>query len=189
MNLFWTPPTLETDRLWLRPFCLADVAAVFEYSSDPALTEYTLWETHETPADSLAFVNDYAVSRYAEEVPEPLGIFTKDRPEWAIGSVGCYWTSQPHLSMEVGYALARSHWGRGLATEAARAVVGHAFAEYPVERMQARVFVGNRASMGVVRKLGMTLEGTLRRCVCRRGRFWDLQYHSVLRHEWESESG
>jgi ribosomal-protein-alanine N-acetyltransferase len=185
MIVTWTPPTLETDRLWLRPFTVADAEAVFAYASDPAMTTHTLWESHETIDDAVAFVRDYARSRYFEQVPEPLGIFLKSRPDWAVGALGCHWASQPHGTMELGYSLGRAYWGLGITTEAARAVVGHAFAGYAVERVQARVFVENVASARVCEKLGMTHEGTLRHAVYRRGRFWDVRFYAILRHEWE----
>ena len=65
MTLDWTPPTLETDRLILRPVMPADATAVFLYSSNPAVTRFTLFETHQTLDDSRWFAEEYTRSRYA----------------------------------------------------------------------------------------------------------------------------
>ena len=56
MNLDWRPPTLEIPRLILRPVTPADAAAVFLYASNPAVTRFTLFETHQTIDDSRWFV-------------------------------------------------------------------------------------------------------------------------------------
>jgi [ribosomal protein S5]-alanine N-acetyltransferase len=70
-------------------------------------------------------------------------------------------------------------------TEAATAVLQYVFEEYAVERLQARVFVGNDASERVLQKLGFTREGVLRSLVLRRGRWCDIIMHSLLWMEWE----
>ena len=176
---------LETDRLLLRAVEESDLDAVYAYASNPNMTHFTLWETHQSPEDTLTFVRDYAQSRYREQVPEPYGIVVKaDREPRVVGSLGCFWTSQPNGSMELGYALAEPYWGRGLVVEAARAVVDHTFRTYAVERLQARVMEGNVASLRVLEKLGFRFEGTLRSLLYRRGRYWDVHHFAVLRDEW-----
>jgi [ribosomal protein S5]-alanine N-acetyltransferase len=185
--LDWTPPTLETDRLILRPITPADAASVFLYCSNPAVTRFTLFETHQTIDDSRWFCEDYARSRYASREPDPFGIVLKADPlGTVVGALGAHWASQPNLTMEFGYSIAEPHWGRGLVAEAARAVIEYVFEEYATERLQARVFVGNDASERVLRKLGFTREGVLRSLVLRRGRWWDIVMYSLLRSEWEA---
>ena len=66
---------------------------------------------------------------------------------------------------DIGYVLARPHWGRGLMTEAGRAIVDLAFADPAVYRVWAVCDADNAASARVMEKLGMTLEGTLRRWI------------------------
>lgn len=187
MSLEWAPPVLETDRLILRPITAADAPAVFLYASNPNLTRFTLFETHETIDDSRWFTTDYVRSRYASREPDPFGIVLKDDPvPTVIGSLGAHWASQPNGTMEFGYAIAEPYWGRGLVAEAARALVRYVFTEYAVVRLQARVILGNDASERVLAKLGFTREGVLRSFVLRRGRFWDVVMYSLLRAEWEA---
>jgi RimJ/RimL family protein N-acetyltransferase len=187
VSLDWAPPVLETDRLILRPITAADAPAVFLYASNPNLTQLTLFETHQTIDDSLWFTTDYVRSRYASREPDPFGIVLKGDPvPTVVGALGAHWVSQPNGTMELGYSIAEPYWGRGLVAEAVRAIVGYVLTEYAVERLQARVILGNDASERVLQKLGFTREGVLRSFVLRRGRYWDLAMYSMLRGEWET---
>jgi RimJ/RimL family protein N-acetyltransferase len=187
VSLDWAPPVLMTERLVLRPVTAADAPAIFHYASNPNLTRFTLFETHQTIDDSLWFATDYVRSRYASREPDPFGIVLKVDPvPTVIGSLGAHWVSQPNGTMEFGYAIAEPYWGRGLVAEASRALMRYVFTEYAVERLQARVIVGNEASERVLAKLGFTREGVLRSFILRRGRYWDVAMYSLLRGEWEA---
>lgn len=182
----WRPPTLETARLVLRPFADADAGPLFPLASNPAVTRYTLWEAHRTTDDTLVFVGDYARSRYAEGVPEPLAVcFKADPQRKPVGAVGVFWASQPNRAMELGYWLGEPFWGQGLTAEACRVVLDHAFATYAPVRIQARVIAGNDASGRVLEKLGFREEGTLRSALVRRGQVEDVRMFSRLKAEWE----
>ena len=186
MTPAWTPPTFETERLILRPIVPADAPAVFLYASNPAVTRFTLFETHQTIEDSRWFTHEYVRSRYVNREPDPFGLVLKSDPlRTVIGAMGIHWASQPNLVMEFGYSLAEPYWGRGLVAEAAGPILRYVFEEYAVERLQAQVFVGNDASERVLQKLGFAREGVLRFLIERRARRWDIVMYSLLRSEWE----
>jgi ribosomal-protein-alanine N-acetyltransferase len=184
----WRPPILTTPRLTLRPFHDGDAEPLFEHARNPNVTRFTLWDHHKTVAESLAFVRDYALLRYREGTPEPYAVtlISDSRP---IGSCGVFWASQPNRTMELGYWLAEPCWGKGIAVEASRAVIGMAFRDYEPERIQARVIVGNTASSRVLEKLGFHHEGILRSSLYRRGKYEDLLFYSLLRTEWDDGPG
>ena len=185
MSHWWTPPILETERLVLRAVTEADADAVFAACSNPNVTRFVLFDTHTTLDDSLAFVRDFASANYDEMIPDPFAITLRhDADPRLLGALGCHWVSQPHHTMELGYWLAEHLWGRGLATEAARAVLGFVFRNYPVERIQARVIAGNPASGRVLQKVGFSLEGRHRSVFFRHGQFVDAEMYSILRGEW-----
>jgi [ribosomal protein S5]-alanine N-acetyltransferase len=188
VSLDWKPPILETERLILRPITPEDAPAVFDYASNPNMTRFTLFETHQTIDESRWFVNDHVRSRYACKEPDPFAITLKGEPDRMVGALGAHWVSQPNGTMEMGYALAEPHWGKGLVVEAAAAVIGYVFTEYAVERLQARVFVGHNPSERVLQKLGFTREGVLRSLIFRRGAWHDLVIYSLLREEWEGRA-
>jgi ribosomal-protein-alanine N-acetyltransferase len=176
----WNPPILETERLLLRPLEPSDAAAIFEYASNPNVSRFTLWEPHKTIKDSESYVLDYALPYYREKTPEPLGLALKDNPRKIIGTVGCFWTSKQAKAMELAYALAEEHWGKGIVAEASQAVMDYCIKEFSLKRIQARCKVENKASARVMEKVGMTYEGTLRSAIFHRGRFWDMSYYAKV---------
>ena len=66
----------------------------------------------------------------------------------------------PTPDVEVGWHLHPDHWGRGLATEAARAMVEHGFATIGLDEIHAVAWAGNEPSFAVMERLGMTRQGT-----------------------------
>ncbi len=186
LNLEWKPPVLETERLILRPLDANDVADVFLYACNPNVTRHTLFATHETIDDTLSFLRDYRLSRYANAEPDPLGLVLRNDPtRCVIGAIGCHWVSRADGVMEMGYALAEPYWGRGLIAEAGRAMIDFVFRDYPIERLQARVFDGNDSSGRVAVKLGMKHEGTLRSFLMVKGKRRDVHMYAILRKEWQ----
>lgn len=180
----WRPPTLATPRLVLRPFVEADVAPLFQHTRNPNVTRFTLWDHHKSEADTLAFIRDYAFVRYREGLLDPYAITLTSNHMEPIGGCGCFWASEPNKTMELGYWIAEPFWGQGLAVEACRAVVSHAFRQVQPERMQARVIAGNEASRRVLEKLGFRYEGTLRGLLLHRGKSVDVLMFAILRPEW-----
>jgi ribosomal-protein-alanine N-acetyltransferase len=178
-----TPPTLTTDRLVLRPVTDADTDAIYEACSNPRVTAYTLFDTHASRDVSAAFVRTYALSNYAGGQLDPLGIALRESPDRLIGCTGLAAGDAPHVR-EFGYWLAEPFWGRGLVTEAAAAVVRLAFTLPGVERLQAKVIVGNPASGRVLEKCGLRYEGTMRSALLRRGNFEDVMVYAILRPDF-----
>ncbi len=176
----WAPPRIETPRLLLRPVTRDDAEAIYSYASNPNVSKYTLWEPHQTVQDSLKFIEDYIFHYYSKEVPEPWGMALKTVPERLIGTIGCFWTFQHSRAMEIAYALAEDHWGKGFVAEAANEVLEYCFTKYNLKRIQARCKVENTASARVMEKIGMTHEGTLRSAVFHRERFWDLHLYAKV---------
>jgi ribosomal-protein-alanine N-acetyltransferase len=85
---------------------------------------------------------------------------------------------------ELGYALSRQFWGKGIVTEAVECVMTFGFEELKLERIQARCMEGNIGSARVMEKVGMTYEGTLRRLIFIKGTFHDVKMYSLLRDEY-----
>ncbi|MCW5802082.1 MAG: GNAT family N-acetyltransferase [Deltaproteobacteria bacterium] len=140
---------LRTDRLTLRRFRPSDVDDALAYRGDPEFARY------------LPHVPQPFTRSHAEEF---VAINIADRYTWAV-VVGGRVIGTTNLEVEdeiamLGYALARTHWGRGLATEAARTVLGWAFPALALERIWASTDVDNARSRRVLAKLGMRHEDT-----------------------------
>ena len=100
----------------------------------------------------------------------------------AVGGIG--FTLQPDVgrrSAEIGYWLGEEFWGRGIATDALRAVTDYAFKKFDVCRIFAHVFEWNGASARVLEKAGYTLEGRLRKSVTKNGQTIDQLMYAVIR--------
>ncbi|MBI4537507.1 MAG: GNAT family N-acetyltransferase [candidate division NC10 bacterium] len=84
-------------------------------------------------------------------------------------------------SAEIGYWLGAAYWGRGIATEAVRAVTAYGFSRLGLRRIFAGVFEWNPSSMRVLEKAGYSLEGRLRQAVLKDGRVLDAFLYAIVR--------
>jgi RimJ/RimL family protein N-acetyltransferase len=86
----------------------------------------------------------------------------------------------------VGYWLAPSYWGQGIATEALHAMVGYAFETFPqLSRLQASVYGWNPASGRVLEKCGFHLEGTLRDAIIKDAETTDEHMYTLIKNPRE----
>jgi ribosomal-protein-alanine N-acetyltransferase len=85
------------------------------------------------------------------------------------------------ICADIGYWIAEPYWGRGIATAALIDASRRAFAEFPLERLEARVFAWNPASMRVLEKAGYRMEGRMRRSVIKEGQIIDSVIYALLR--------
>ena len=183
----WMPPVLEASRLLLRPLNEDDVDAIFEYCADPEVSKFTTWQTHQTKQDSMVLV-EYALGNYKIGISAPYGIALKNNPKKIIGTVGWFWNTKPHKSIEIAYALARPFWGQGLMVEAAKVLINEALNKNDIHRISSRCISENMSSQRVMEKLGMRHEGTLRQSMLVKGKFVDITHLSMTRQDWEEQN-
>ena len=177
-------PVLETERLCLRPFTLADEPAVFALASDPEIARFVRFEAHRAPADTRAFLES-AFEHYKRGDPFALAILRRP-DDRLIGSCGFVSQAPERHAAEIGYWLGKAYWGKGYAVEAVRALLRYGFEQMHLERVEAKCFVENRAGQRVIEKLGMKYEGTDRSEMIK-GEYPELNLYSVVRREWPGE--
>jgi len=180
-ELFANFPILETRRLLLRKLNLNDVDDIFEYGSDPEITKYLLWNTHESIEDSLDFVNS-VIKQYESGQVAPWGIIHKSERK-LIGTCGFGNWRPRHFKAEIGYALSRKYWNRGIMTEAVKEVIAFGFNVMNLNRIQAMCHIENLASVRVMEKVGMKYEGTLREYLFSKGVYRDQKMYSIIKRE------
>ena len=172
---------LKTERLLLRPFMLEDVDDVFEYARDPEWAEYLLLRIPQpyTREDAEEFLARAVLTSWGTN---PLFAIVLDST--VIGGINLRIRPEDEIA-GLGYGIARTHWGKGLVPEAARAVIGWGFKQYGLTKIYATADLRNKRSQRVMEKLGMTREGVLRsHRKGREGRV-DEVYYGLLRQEWE----
>lgn len=106
-----------------------------------------------------------------------------------IGNCGVRRKQDNEWEADIGYELNPEYWGRGYATEAARAVVAFGFDELGLHRVSAWCIADNRASAHVLEKVGMLQEGRLRQNEHFKGRRRDTLLYRMLTDEWSRQPG
>ncbi len=178
--------TLDTERLLLRDFRRRDWKAVHVYASDPEVVKFMPWGPN-TEEGTKAFIE--RVIKFQEESPrqhfELAAVLKEDGA--LIGGCGLNVTSEADKTGCIGYCYNRRYWGRGLATEAAEALLCHGFGELGLHRIWATCDTQNLPSARVLEKSGMTLEGCLRESALVRGRWRDSFLYAILEGEWSRQ--
>ncbi len=178
-----TLPSLETERLVLRPFTLADAPDVHRAVGNWAIADTTLNIPHPY-AEGMA---EMWIGTHAEAFAtgENLTLAITSRASGALlGAIGLALKPE-HARGEMGYWVAQPFWGRGYCTEAAAAVLRYAFEMLGLNRVHAAHLTRNPASGRVMQKLGMTHEGRRREHYRKWGVFEDVEEYGILRQEWD----
>jgi [ribosomal protein S5]-alanine N-acetyltransferase len=143
-----------------------------------------MWEPHETIKETEQFYSDYILPNNQVGVAEPFGLYLHDNPSKLIGTVGAFYSSEPHRSMELAYALNPDYWGKGFIVEASIALLDWCLAHYEIARIQCRCKSPNLASRRVMEKMGFIFEGIKRESLRHRDQYWDMLEYSILPREW-----
>ncbi len=178
-EIFSAMPTLETERLRLRPMRVGDCFDMFEYARRADVTEYLTWSPHrdiEYTKSYLAYIaGHYRLGDFYDWALEY-------KPEGKmIGTCGFTRFDFAHDCGEVGYVINPAYRGRGLAPEAVRCVLGFGFERLGLHRIESRYIVGNEASRRVMEKVGMCFEGISYGRMRIRGKYRDIGTCALLR--------
>lgn len=154
------PPTLATPRLRLRAPRVDDASAIFvAYTQDPEVCRYMVWTPHVKEDDTRAFLAScVAAWQRGDRLPYVLTTLTDDTP---LGMLEVRFPSSH--TIDLGYVLARAHWGQGLMPEAVQALAGVALGLPAIFRVQATCDVENVGSQRTLEKAGFVREGRLAR--------------------------
>lgn len=146
---------LETRRLILRPWDEADAEECYRYARDPRVGPIAGWPAHTSAAYSRQIIRDQLT------VAETYAIVLKETG-LPIGSIALHHKdlAEEEDEAELGYWLGVPCWGRGLATEAARELLRHAFEDLGLARVWCAYYDGNAPSKRVQEKLGFRYQWT-----------------------------
>ncbi len=178
-------PELATERLLLRALRQEDAARLLEIYGDEEVVLFYDLPPLGALAEAKALLETFC-SRFEAGTGVRWGIVERASGR-LIGDCGFNRWRRDNRSADIGYLLAREAWGRGLATEAGRALLTFAFElEHPfrLNRIVATVDPRNVASRNVLTKLGLRCEGVQRDAVFFRGAFQDEARYGILRREF-----
>ena len=155
------PNIVETSWLHLRPPVMDDATAIFaQYAQDPEVTKYLEWRPHQNIETTRDFLRRCLIV-WEQGTAFPW-VITRKNDQQLLGMIEMRINQ---YRADLGYLVARPYWGQGIATEAAKALVGWALAQPSIYRVWAVCDVENKASARVLEKVGMQREGLLRRWI------------------------
>lgn len=179
-------PVIETRRLLLRPFEMADAADVQRLAGDRAIADTTLNIPH--PYEQ-GMAERWIATHQPEFEAGRLCNFaiTRGSTGELIGAIGLRRLEAAEVA-ELGYWLGVPFWNRGYCTEAAIAVVAFGFEELGLTRVQAHHLLRNPASGRVLVKAGMRREGMARQEFRKGERHEDIVLYGIGRDDWQRPS-
>lgn len=141
----------ETERLELRRFSPGDAPGFFSLNKDPEVIRYTGDVAFADENEARDFIEKYA--HYSLYGFGRWSVFIKETGEYA-GFCGLKYSAEKD-EVDLGFRIPRTHWGRGLATEAGRESLRLGFERYGLNKIVGRAMKSNLASHRVLEKLEM----------------------------------
>ena len=177
---------MRTPRLAFRKLRLEDEQAVFHYASNPEVTKYVIFPTHQSLEDTRAFIQ-LNLEKYEKGQVACWAVTLKDTGA-LVGTADFCWWSLDQRKAEVGYCFATEHWGKGYASEALMGLIKFGFTHMDLHRIETRCFDENKASARVMEKAGMIHEGMMRDFIFVKERYWNIHHYAILREDFDKLS-
>jgi RimJ/RimL family protein N-acetyltransferase len=177
---------LVGNKVIVRTIHSSDLPILWNYIYGEELPEWKKWDA---PYFPLRFetLDEYTkrmkeLLDTKEEVPPRMVI---EANETVIGTVSYYWEHKESLWLEVGIVIYDpSYWNGGYGSEALKLWIDHLFSVMPLVRIGLTTWSGNQRMIRCAEKLGMKIEGRLRKCRFYNGEYYDSIRMGVLREEW-----
>jgi RimJ/RimL family protein N-acetyltransferase len=178
-------PTLESERLRLRAYRPGDAEAMFRLYSDPRVMRYWSFPPWTELEQADAYIRR-ALGEMAEGRVLPWALASRG-DDRLIGTTTLFAVDAVQGRAEIGYSLDPNLHGQGLASEALRLALGHAFDALRLRRVEADVDPRNTPSCRLLDRLGFRLEGLLRARWRVAGEICDSALYGLLAPEFVRE--
>jgi RimJ/RimL family protein N-acetyltransferase len=171
------------NELRIRPIIEGDLPRLWELIYKEKEPEWKQWDApyfnhKQIPFDEFMWNKDHYVNhdqRWAIEVAGEL-----------VGTVSYYWEHEPSRWLEMGIGIYNpKFWSGGYGTRAFILWINHLFNTLPLVRVGYTTWSGNERMIKIGEKLGMKMEGRMRKCRYYNGEFYDSIRMGILREEWE----
>nr|WP_275402388.1 GNAT family N-acetyltransferase [Streptomyces sp. SID13031] len=178
---------IKTDRLDLRPHRMDDLDDLLAFHSDPDVVRYVPWPVRDREQTRVAL--EAKLTQDALTEPGQWLVLAMELRETStvIGEVLLKWASDTSRQGELGFAMHTGYHGRGLAAEAARAVLRLGFEDLGLHRIYADVINGNAASAKLLQRLGLRQEAHLVESVYFKDEWCDELVFALRAQEWRDQ--
>ncbi|MRG87630.1 GNAT family N-acetyltransferase [Salinibacillus xinjiangensis] len=174
----------KTNRCVLRKTRLEDAADLLKVFGNDEVMKYIPLETFQTLEDAEREIH-WHHSIYNQRKGVRFGIIDK-KTNKLIGTCGFVDYDDKNKSAEIGYDLSIEYWGKGIMTEVGREVIRFAFEKMELNRIEAKFDAPNKASKGLLIKLGFQKEGVLREYFWNEHKPIDVEVYSLLNREFNN---
>ena len=174
---------IESERLVLRRMADEDLVPFLAYLNDPEVARYQSWESYTEEQARGVIERGKNVEPGA---PGQWFTFAAELKETGrmIGHVALSVKADDHRQAEIGFTFAREQQGRGLAREAAEAVLDYAFGVLELHRVVAVADCENVRSVALLERLGMRREGHFVENIWFKGAWGSEYLYALLRKDW-----
>jgi len=170
--------TLTTERLLLRTFQLSDIGDISRVCNNYNVSKSTLFIPY-------PYISDYAVAwvstledSFSNEKSYDFAITDRITKEF-YGGISISHNAEDNNG-EFGFWLGEPYWGKGYATEAAKAIISFGFMEKKFHKVFARHFESNPASGKVLKKAGMKQEGILFEHIRKNDKYENVVHYGII---------
>jgi ribosomal-protein-alanine N-acetyltransferase len=173
-------PTLETERLLLRQIKEEDIQNIYTGLSNPEVIKY-----YGVSFDSLKATEEQLIwFKNLEETETGIwwGICSKDNKMF-YGAGGFNGISKEHKKAEIGFWLLPEFWGMGLMQEAFPIICSYGFTHLKLNRIEGFVNSENQNCKKAIEKMNFKIEGTMRECEFKNGRYLNVDIYSKLQND------
>ncbi|MCM3405107.1 GNAT family N-acetyltransferase [Cytobacillus oceanisediminis] len=174
-------------KVKIRPIQEEDLPILWDYIYGTDNPEWKKWDAPYFPLEHKDFetYKQEFLQKAEEYLPSSMVIVTVEK---VIGIVGYYWEHRDSNWLEAGIVIHDpEYWNGGYGTEALTLWVDFLFSSLPLARVGITTWSGNKRMMKAAEKIGMQLEGRMRKCRIVNGKYYDSIRMGVLREEWEEK--
>ncbi|MCH1626405.1 GNAT family N-acetyltransferase [Fredinandcohnia quinoae] len=180
---------LKGKKVTLREYQINDLPILWELIYADSNPEWKKWDAPYFPLNPIekkAYIAKAEESLKRKTEPQNQLIIEADNK--IIGTVTYYWENEATRWLEMGIVIYRpEYWNGGYGTESIKLWIDYLFESIPaIERVGYSTWSGNIRMVKVGEKLGMTMEGRMRKCRYYNGVYYDSIRMGLLREEWKS---
>ncbi len=181
LDLISADVKLDTNRLILRKPSADDVKDIFEYAKDESVAHFTRFEPHKSTEDTKMFLISVK-QKHLNKTSLVLVLELKEEKK-VIGSTSFQNIAEDSERAELGFALSKKYWSKGLMSEAVCKMIEFGFKKIKFNRIESLCNIENIRSIRLLSTF-MQKEGILRERDKVKGRFCTYDMFSILRREY-----